>query len=110
MIQQPALAVQAYQFAAGAESGVQRQDVLLSQDRGQKQLSEVVGEYFDGRVFSANSSFFANLRFDGGFQQPLVTVLNRQPHLLRGLGFPFDENPLQDRHRLRDGRCDMDRQ
>ena len=110
VVQQPALPVQAYQFAAGAESGVQGQDVLLAQGRGQKQMSEVVGEYFDGGVLSANPSFSADLRFHGGFQQSLVAVLNRQPDLLRGIGVPGDEDPLQHRNRPHDGRRDMDRQ
>ena len=81
-MQQLALAIEANHFAAGAEAGIDGEDVLLAERRGQQQFAEVFSEDADG--FRGRPCFLDSMRslhFDGRAKQTLIAVLNRQPHL-----------------------------
>ncbi len=68
MMQEFALTVHTDHLTAGAETRVDREDVLLSQGCGQQQFAQVVGKYPDGLSVCRHLGFHTDLRFQGGPQ------------------------------------------
>ena len=81
-VQQLSLPVQADQLAARAETRVQGRHVFLTQCRGQEQLTKVAGKHSNRRLVGPLLDDVAGLGLHGGGKQPLVAVVDRQPHLL----------------------------
>ena len=83
-MQQAALPIEDHSLAAGSESRIQRQHVLLPQWGGQEQFAQVFGENPDGLGVGLLLSLHAKLRLDGESEQTLVAVGDGQSHLFAG--------------------------
>ena len=70
------LLIEKHDFAAGANSGVDRHDGFLTQRRGEQQLAEIVGEDFD------TIGIEAHLGFERGEEEAFARLLHRETHLI----------------------------
>ena len=99
VVQQLALPVQADDLAAGAEAGVDGQDVLAAQRRGQQQFAQVFREHADGFRVGPLLGFNPHFDFNRRPEQALVAVLHRQADLLGGGPSAGDEEGFEQRPR-----------
>ena len=95
VFQQLPLPVESDNFATRAKTRIDRQHGLLPERRGQQQLAQVVRENPDRLLICLLFVKNARLGLHGKTDQPLVTILHRQLHLLGRSGFVFDEKIFQ---------------
>ena len=80
MVKQIALCVEAHHLTTRAETRVNTHHPFLTQRCAQQQLAQVFCEDADGLIIGFLLTEGSKLRFDGGFEQTFVTILNRFCH------------------------------
>ena len=74
IVQQVALRIEADDFAAGTESGVDGEHPFLSERRREKQLAEILRKYADSFVVGFFFGLGGKFCFDGRFEQTVICV------------------------------------
>ena len=89
------LRVQAHHLAPGAKTGIYRHDIPESQGRRHQEMTQVIREYPDSLAVRLFLAPLPGFRLKRRRKQPLVTVLNGGPDLLRRRRIAFYKKALQ---------------
>ncbi len=88
VVEELSLGVEADDLAARPEAGIEGEDALLPERRGEQELAEVVGEDADRLRVGPLLRGQADLRLHGVGEEPPVAVLDGQPDLFGGGRLP----------------------
>ena len=104
VMQQLALAIHADHLAAGAEAGVDGQNILLTQRRREQELPQVLSEHPYCLGIGAYLGRHPHLGLDGQGKKTLIAIMERQLDLLRSRAVAFDKERFKQAQRVLLGR------
>ena len=85
VVQQFTRGIEHHGFAAGAKSGVDRQETLATERRGEQEFAQVFGKHADRGFVGAFFCDKARLGFHRGHEQAFAAVLDSESHLFASL-------------------------
>ena len=88
VVEELSLGVEADELAPRPEAGIEGEEPLLAERRGEQELAEVVGEDADRLRVGPLLRGQADLRFHRVGEEPPVAVLDGQPDLFGGRAVP----------------------
>ena len=110
VVEELSLGVEADELAPRPEAGIEGEEPLLAERRGEEELAEVVGEDADRLRVGPFLRGHADLRLHGVGEKPPVAVLDGHPDLFGGRAVSPDEHRVEQGNRLRLRRDDAEGQ
>ena len=108
VVEELSLGVEADELAPGPEAGIEGEEPLLTERRGEQELAEVVGEDADRLRVGPFLRGHADLRLHRIGEEPPVAVLDGQPDLFGDRAVSPDEHRVEEGNRLRLRRDDAE--